>query len=102
LQFSSGNIAHNPAITKEIALLLSHTFEPEAVLLFYFRLLKITRTYDLFIKAFSLSLVVLSKLKAIPGLVDQHSSNELHPIFQLVEFNLPKIVARRLLKSMIF
>jgi hypothetical protein len=40
--------------------------------------------------AYTLSVIALSKLKAIKRLLPENKSNELHPVFQMIEFNLPK------------
>lgn len=52
-------------------------------------------------RAYSLSIVLLSKLLSIPQLLQDKNSNELHPVLQLIEYNLPKEEKDHLLSKFI-
>jgi hypothetical protein len=52
-------------------------------------------------RAYSLSIMLLSKLLSIPQLLQDKNSNELHPVLQLIEYNLAKEEKDRLLSKFI-
>jgi hypothetical protein len=48
------------------------------------------KTFHEFITAYALSVLLLSKLRSIKKLLPEGKSNELHGVFQLIDFNLSK------------
>ena len=45
---------------------MSSAFNSEAMADFFYRVIELTNTFNTFLKAFSLSILLLSKLKSIP------------------------------------
>jgi hypothetical protein len=64
---------------------------------FFFEVLENTQTYNSFLKAWASITMILSKLRSIPKVLDSNNRSELHPLFQIVELNLPKEIAEKLL-----
>jgi hypothetical protein len=89
------------AVDKESAFIVSSAFSQTPFQSFLVKLLKEIRTYQQFIKAYSLSIMLLSKLLAIPKMLTERASNELHPIFELFEFNIGRGVNHLVLSKLI-
>lgn len=81
--------AHQQEVTREIkAIFAGYTqgpFENMLIQLFFQ-----FSTFQEFMKGVGLCVVTLSKLRAMTRLLPEGKSNELHPIFQMMEFNLPR------------
>ncbi len=58
---------------KEVVSLLSYAFESDFFETLFFKILKLTKTYEGFIKGWGIVLLILSKLKTIPGIVKGES-----------------------------
>ena len=77
--------------------LLGSTFSYASMVNLFNDVLETTKTFDIFLKTYSLIIILLSKLKSIPGFIPQSKLNELNNIFKLIELNLPKEVAESVL-----
>ena len=56
------------------------------------------KTFHEFITAYALSVLLLSKLRSIKKLLPEGKSNELHGVFQLIDFNLSKEAHQELVR----
>lgn len=75
LRFQMPDPQSQSKANKEVVSVLNFAFESEAFENLFFKMLKLTKSYDSFIKGWALVLLILSKLKVIPGIVKGESEN---------------------------
>lgn len=77
-------------VNKEMRHIFTSAYSKKPFLALIEDILSKQKTFHEFITAYTLAVIALSKLKTIAKLLPESKSNELHPIFQLIQFNLPK------------
>lgn len=77
-------------VNKEMRYIFISAYSKKPFLAFIVNIINKQKTFHDFITVYTLTIIALSKLRTITKLLPESKSNELHPIFQLIEFNLPK------------
>jgi hypothetical protein len=88
-------------VTREVRFVLNSAYSSASFENLLMELVLKFKTFHEFITAYALSVLALSKLRSIKRLLPESKSNELHPIFQMIQFNLSKELHHELILMII-